>query len=61
MPGDVVCAQCDKPERQCTCDRFCMLCKGQDNIQLGEDGQYYCPDCREACDIRLANPERSAH
>jgi hypothetical protein len=28
---------------------------------MGEDGQYYCPDCREACDVRLANPERSAH
>ncbi len=61
MAGDVLCAQCDRPERECDCERFCMLCKGQENIQLGEDGQYYCPDCREACDIRPANPEGSAH
>ena len=61
MAGDVVCAQCDKAERECNCDRFCLLCKGQEYIQLCEDGQYYCPDCREACDVRLANPERSAH
>ncbi|NDQ57395.1 MAG: hypothetical protein GZ088_10020 [Acidipila sp.] len=61
MSGDIVCAQCDRTEQLCTCDRFCMLCKGQDHVQLAEDGQYYCPDCREACDVRLANPGRSSH
>lgn len=61
MAGDVVCAQCDRPERQCECERFCMFCKGQENIQLAEDGQYYCPDCREACDVKVANPERSGY
>ena len=55
MPGPVVCSACEKPERQCNCDRYCWLCKGQYGIRLCEDGQYYCPDCREACDIRVVD------
>jgi hypothetical protein len=51
----VVCAQCDQPEESCTCERYCVICKGQDNIRLCSDGLYYCPDCREACDVALAN------
>ncbi len=61
MSAEVKCAQCERPEWQCECDRFCWLCKGLDRIKLGEDGQYYCPDCRDACDVRLANPERSGY
>ena len=55
MQAQVVCAQCEKPERQCTCDRYCWLCKGEYLVRLGADGQYYCTDCREACDVALAN------
>jgi hypothetical protein len=51
----VVCAQCDQPEESCTCEKYCVICKGQHNIRLGADGLYYCPDCREACDVALAN------
>jgi hypothetical protein len=51
----VVCSQCDKPEEYCTCEKYCTICKGQLNIRLGVDGLYYCPDCREACDVALAN------
>ncbi len=28
MPaGPVLCVQCDKPEYQCTCDKYCTICK----------------------------------
>ncbi len=55
MADRAVCAACGKPEYQCNCDRYCWLCKGQFNIRLCMDGQYYCPDCREACDVRVVN------
>jgi hypothetical protein len=51
----IVCTQCDKPEEFCTCEKYCTICKGQHNIRLCADGLYYCPDCREACDVALAN------
>jgi hypothetical protein len=50
----VVCSQCDKPERDCRCDTYCCICAGFDRIKLGEDGLYYCPECMEACDVKLA-------
>jgi hypothetical protein len=37
------------------CEKYCTICKGQHNIRLCADGLYYCPDCREACDVSLAN------
>ena len=48
---------CEKPERACACDRYCCLCSGQHGIRLCSDGLYYCPDCREACDVSIANSE----
>jgi hypothetical protein len=51
----VVCVQCDKNEEYCTCEKYCTICKGQTNVRLCVDGLYYCPDCREACDVALAN------
>jgi len=55
MPyGPVLCVQCDKSEHQCTCEKYCTICKGMDNVHLCIDGLYYCPDCREACDVALA-------
>jgi len=47
-----VCAQCDREEKQCECDRFCILCQGWDSVRLCNDGQYYCLTCREACDLQ---------
>ena len=55
MPGPIVCSQCDKTEHDCTCEKYCTICKGQDKVRLCSDGLYYCPDCREACDVALAN------
>src|ERR1700690_2151466 len=51
----VLCSQCEKSEEYCACEKYCTICKGQDNIRLCADGLYYCPDCREACDVALAN------
>lgn len=50
----VVCTQCDKPEAQCTCEKYCSFCQSTENIRLCDDGLYYCPDCREACDLHVA-------
>ena len=52
--ADTVCASCEKTEQECKCDRYCCYCQGQENIRLAADGQYYCPDCREACEVPLA-------
>ncbi|HXW56617.1 MAG TPA: hypothetical protein VEJ67_12770 [Candidatus Cybelea sp.] len=52
-----LCAQCDKPQEECTCDKYCCYCQSQTNIHLCVDGLYYCPDCREACDVRLADSD----
>ena len=46
---------CDKPEQECRCDRYCCICAGFDRVKLGADGLYYCPDCMEACDVKLAS------
>lgn len=54
MSAPVVCAQCDKREGQCTCEKYCTYCQSQHNIRLCHDGLYYCPDCREACELHLA-------
>lgn len=54
-----VCSQCDKPETQCTCEKYCCFCQSQQDVRLCIDGLYYCPDCREACDVRLADSNDS--
>ena len=56
---NVVCTQCDKPETQCECEKYCCFCQSQYNVRLCVDGLYYCPDCREACDVRVV--EADAH
>jgi hypothetical protein len=55
MAGKVVCIQCDLPEDKCQCDKYCAFCKGSYMVRLCEDGIYYCPDCREAADVRVAD------
>jgi hypothetical protein len=52
-----LCSQCDKPESQCICEKYCCFCQSQQDVRLCADGLYYCPDCREACDVRLADNE----
>ena len=46
------CMVCDREEDRCDCDRYCCLCKGFNNVRLCQDGQYYCLDCREACEYQ---------
>jgi hypothetical protein len=55
MPAPTVCMQCDKPEESCACEKYCTICEGQDKVRLCTDGLYYCPDCREACDVAWAS------
>ena len=57
MIETTVCAQCDKPEMECTCEKYCCFCQSQQDVRLCVDGLYYCPDCREACEMRLAESE----
>jgi len=47
-----LCVVCDHPEKQCKCHKYCALCYSDYGVRLTEDGQYYCPDCREACDYK---------
>jgi hypothetical protein len=54
MQSTVLCSQCDLPEGACKCDRYCCYCQGQQSVRLCMDGKYYCPDCREACEISVA-------
>jgi hypothetical protein len=56
-PVITLCSQCDKPEAKCTCEKYCCFCQSQQNIRMGIDGLYYCPDCREACDVPLAEAD----
>ena len=46
---------CDKAEAYCTCEKYSTICKGQHAVKLCADGLYYCPDCREACEVALAD------
>jgi hypothetical protein len=53
--SEIVCAVCEKREAECTCTRYCIICMGQHDIRLCSDGSYYCQDCRDACEVSLAN------
>lgn len=46
------CLVCGLSERLCACHRYCALCLGEYQLRLCEDGQYYCADCREACEYK---------
>ena len=52
MAQQFICMQCDKPESGCNCDRYCCLCQSTYSVRLCQDGNYYCIDCREACDFQ---------
>ncbi len=49
------CQVCNQLEGSCTCHRYCALCQGEYKLRLCEDGQYYCIDCREACEYKTQN------
>jgi len=46
------CLVCGQEEGSCQCDKYCALCQGGHDVRLCQDGQYYCLDCREACDFQ---------
>lgn len=52
MVGRYHCTVCGKPEAECKCvvRDYCIVCQGEDDVRLCEDGLYYCLSCREACD-----------
>ena len=53
MPRKIFhCCACGEPEDRCHCVKYCALCHSDYGVRLTEDGQYYCTDCREACDYQ---------
>lgn len=52
------CIVCEQPEERCTCPKYCALCHSDYGPRLTEDGQYYCVDCREACDYKTQDQVR---
>ena len=50
-----LCSQCEMSEQRCECEKYCCLCQSQIDIRLCQDGLYYCPACREACDYKTAD------
>jgi hypothetical protein len=52
MAAKFICSQCDREEARCTCEKYCILCEGLNDVRLCGDGVYYCRDCREACDLQ---------
>ncbi|HKN16534.1 MAG TPA: hypothetical protein VJX47_06310 [Candidatus Sulfotelmatobacter sp.] len=49
------CGQCEMPEDQCICDKFCCLCQSQLDIRICTDGLMYCDACRHACDYKTSD------
>jgi hypothetical protein len=47
-----LCAQCEMPESQCACEKFCCLCQSQLDVRICTDGLMYCEACRSACDYK---------
>jgi hypothetical protein len=41
---------CDKEEKDCLCEKYCTICKSDEDVRLCVDGCYYCGVCREVCD-----------
>ena len=51
----ILCAQCEKPEARCECEKYCILCQSQVGVRLCTDGLLYCEPCREACDYKTVD------
>jgi hypothetical protein len=54
------CMQCEMPEDKCECEKYCAFCQGQVDVRLCQDGLYYCPPCREACDYKTSDEHRTS-
>jgi hypothetical protein len=49
-----LCAQCERHENDCACEKFCVYCQSQLDVRLCTDGLFYCEACRNACDYKLS-------
>ena len=49
------CAQCEMPEDQCECDKYCCLCQTVLEVRVCQDGLMYCEPCRTACDYKTSD------
>lgn len=49
------CAQCEMPEAQCECEKYCCLCQTVLEVRICEDGLMYCEPCRTACDYKTSD------
>ena len=54
-PAKFRCAQCEMPENQCECDKYCCLCQTMLDVRLCQDGLLYCEPCRNACDYKTSD------
>jgi hypothetical protein len=53
--GKCRCGQCEMPEAQCECDKFCCLCQSQLDIRICQDGLMYCEPCRSSCGYKTSD------
>ncbi len=51
----IVCAQCERPEVGCECEKYCAYCQSELEIRLCTDGLMYCEACRTACDYKTVD------
>jgi hypothetical protein len=49
------CAQCEMPEAECECDKYCCLCQTVLEVRICQDGLMYCEPCRNACDYKTSD------
>ena len=49
------CAQCEMPEDQCECGKYCCLCQTVLDVRFCQDGLMYCEPCRTACDYKTSD------
>ena len=49
------CAQCEMPEAQCNCEKYCCLCQTVLDVRVCQDGLMYCDACRNACDYKTSD------
>ena len=54
-PAKYRCAQCEKTENECECEKYCCLCQSVIDIRTCADGLMYCAPCREACDYKTSS------
>jgi hypothetical protein len=54
-PAKLRCAQCEQPEAECQCEKYCCLCQSVIDVRICTDGLMYCDPCRTACDYKTSD------